>query len=110
MADPYLLLRDALRQLSLEPEAQRKALPGTVVTDELALDLNNAVQSIQHAKDEAGFALPAEIVSAVVSLNETLSAPPNTDLWERGALDRHPAWAQARTIARQLLPLIPQRG
>jgi hypothetical protein len=41
----YTLLRNALRNLSLEPGDQRRALAGGVLTDELALDVENAVRS-----------------------------------------------------------------
>jgi hypothetical protein len=35
---PFRLLRDALWQLSLEPDEQRRELEGTIVTDELAFE------------------------------------------------------------------------
>ncbi len=108
MTAPYGLLRDALWQLSLEPDEQRKALAGMAVTDELALDLENAVLSLNHAAEEAGVALPDEVKAAVTSLHERLNAPPDADLWDNEALDRHPVWAEARAEARRLLPLLPQ--
>lgn len=48
MAIPFRLLCDALTQLSLDPLEQRNVLVGSVVTDEFALDLDNAVRSLQY--------------------------------------------------------------
>ena len=107
---PYRLLRDALWQLSLEPDEQRKALAGMAVTDELANDLDNAVLSLNHAEEEAGVALTDEVRAAVTSLLDRLDAPPEADLWDDEALDRHSVWSEARVEARRLLPLLPQSG
>lgn len=105
---PFRLLRDALWQLSLEPDEQRKALDGMAVTDELALDLDNAVASLAHASEEAGMTLGEDVVAALAHLNESLSAPSEDPLWDGEVLDRHPAWAEARAISRRLLSLLPQ--
>ncbi len=85
-------------------------LAGTVVTDELALDLDHAVLSLTHAEEEAGVALSDEVRAAVTSLLERLDALPEADLWRDEALDRHPVWAEARVAAGRLLSLLPQGG
>jgi hypothetical protein len=54
-ADAVRNLREALRNLSLEPDELRAELLGMVVTDELALDLDNAVSSVNHASEVEGF-------------------------------------------------------
>ena len=88
MEAPFSLLRGALWNLSLEPEEQRRELSGTVVTDELALDLDNAVASLEHAQRTADVALSEEVLDAVRRLNETLAAPQGDALWNEDALDR----------------------
>jgi hypothetical protein len=80
------------------------------VTDELALDLDNAVISLAHASEEAGMTLNDHVVAALADLHKSLSAPPDAALWDDEALDRHPVWAEARVTSRRLLPLIPQGG
>ncbi len=104
---PFRMLRDALWQLSLEPDEQRKALQGTAVTDELALDLDYAVTSLRHASEQAGLNLSEDIMTGLAYLTELLLAPPEAPLWDDEALDRHPVWAEARTKSRALLPLLP---
>ncbi len=69
MTVPFRLLRDALWQLSLEPDEQRKALAGTAVTDELAIDLDNAVASLANASEEAGTTLTQDVVAALAHLS-----------------------------------------
>ena len=103
----FELLRSALHQLSLEPNDQRQELAGTVVTDELALDLSNAVASLSHTSEVAGVELAPELVEALERLNQSLGAPPGDPLWDDAALDRHPVWAEARLVARSLLPNVP---
>ncbi len=109
---PFPLLREALWQLSLEPDEQRKSLHGMVVTDELALDLDNAVTSLAYASDQAGRTLSEGVVVALTELNQLLSAPPEDELWDSESLDTHPSWARARAraLSRRLLPLLPQGG
>lgn len=101
------LLRDALRHLSLEPDEQRAALADTVVTDELALDLNSAMSSLQYAMERAEVQLGDDLLSNLLRLDRLLSASPDDSLWDQEALDRHPTWAEARTLARVMLPLLP---
>ena len=107
---PFRLLREALRHLSLEPDEQRAALDGCPVTDELALDLDNAVTSLAHASEEAGLTLDREVVAALAALHEGLSAPPDAPVWDDEALDQHPVWADARATSRSLLARLPQAG
>ena len=108
MTAPFRLLRDALWQLSLEPIEQREALKGMAVTDELALDLDNAVASMQYASEAAGRTLDADVLEAVRSLNATLGEHgPDDSLWDDAALDLDTIWAQARETARALLPRLP---
>jgi hypothetical protein len=106
---PYRLLRDALWQLSLEPDEQRRHLAGTAVTDELALDLDNAVSSLAHAASRGGPPLSEEVSQEVQRLNTLTNVPPEDSLWDDEALDRHATWAEARVVARRLLPLLPSR-
>ncbi|MGX5656930.1 hypothetical protein ACWKWC_19310 [Geodermatophilus nigrescens] len=110
MTAPFALLRDALRRLSLEPSEQRAALAGTVVTDELALDLDNAMQALRHESELAGVSLDQEVQASLWRLNGLLDAQPGDRLWADAALDDHPTWAEARLVARQVLPLIPARS
>jgi hypothetical protein len=107
MVDRFELLRSALHQLSLEPNDQRQELARTVVTDELALDLSDAVASLSHASEVAGVELAAELIEAVERLNQSLGAPPGDPFWDDAALDRHPIWAEARLVARSLLRNLP---
>lgn len=105
---PFRLLRDALWQLSLEPSEQRMALEGSAITDELALDLDNAVASLQHASEAAGKVLDPDVLEAVRALNAAFGMHgPEDEMWVDAALDRHAVWAQARKTARALLPRLP---
>ncbi len=106
----FPLLREALWQLSLEPDEQRKALHGMAVTDELAIDLENAVASLADATEQAGTTLSEDVVAALTELSDLLSAPPEDALWDSESLDRHPSWAKARALSRRLLPLLPHVG
>lgn len=107
MTAPFRLLRDALTQLSLEPHEQRIALAGSVVTDELALDLDNALQSLRHESQRTGIALNTALLTALSDLNNRLNAAPNDPLWNDEFLDTHPTWLAARQTARQLLSQLP---
>ncbi|MBJ7452160.1 MAG: hypothetical protein JHC71_08770 [Blastococcus sp.] len=103
----FPLLREALWQLSLEPREQRAALAGTVVTDELTLDLRNAMESLPYACEVAGISLDMGVLASLERLTRLLDAEPGDELWGDEALDKHPAWAEARGVAREVLPLIP---
>jgi hypothetical protein len=103
---PFRLLRDALTQLSLDPRAQRSALAGSVVTDELALDLDNALLSLQYESERTGIVLDNALVTALRDLGSSLDVPPGDPLWDDESIDTHPTWAAARRIARQLLPKV----
>jgi len=106
--DPSLvLLREALRNLSLEPEGQRQVLAGTVVPDELALDSDNAVQALPRDVELAGVTFDKEVQASLERLTAMLDAGPDDGLWADQALDIHPAWAEARSLARRLLILLP---
>ena len=107
MTIPFRLLRDALTQLSLDPQAQRNALAGCVVTDELALDLDNAVLSLPYESQRTGIALDSALLTALRDLNSCLEAPPADPLWDDESLDTHPTWTAARRTARQLLSQLP---
>ncbi|WP_088285235.1 hypothetical protein [Kineosporia sp. A_224] len=104
---PFRLLRDALTNLALPPERQRQELAGTAVTDELALDLENAVLSLGYETERAGIRLAPALVTAVQQLDNTLAAAPADGLWDDTALDQHPVWAAARTRASELLARLP---
>jgi hypothetical protein len=71
-------LRDALTNLALPADQQRQALAGTVVTDELALDLDYAVTSLKHEMQRTGIDLNPELLAALVRFNDTLRRPPRT--------------------------------
>lgn len=107
---PFPLLQEALVRLSREPEEQRAALAGTVVTDELALDLDNAMQSLPDASEVAGVRFDEKVRSSLDRLSRLLEAQPGDELWDDKALDTHPAWAEARALAREVLWLIPSDG
>ena len=103
----FRLLRDALSTLALDPDQQRRALAGTAVTDELALDLDNAVTSLNHEMQRTGIDLDPELLTALTRLNDTLAAPPADSLWDEDSLDIHPVWAAARETAYALLTQLP---
>lgn len=107
MTIPFRLLRDALTRLSLDPRAQREALAGCVVTDELALDLDHAVSSVPHESQRTGITLDSALQAALRDLNSLLDAPPSDPLWDDESLDAHPTWAAARRTAGQLLFQLP---
>lgn len=101
------LLRSALRQLALNPDEQRRELAGTCVTDELALDLENAVSSLAYAQEAERQTLPESLVTALTALLATLDAAPDDEVWDESALDHHVVWTAARTEARSLLDQLP---
>lgn len=107
MTIPFRLLCDALTQLSLDPLEQRNVLVGSVVTDEFALDLDNAVRSLQYESQRTGAVLDDALVTALHDLLGSLDAPPSDPLWDDESLDTHPTWAAARRTARQLLSQLP---
>ena len=90
------LLRDALHRLAMDADAQRQALAGSVVTEELALDLDHAVQTV-------GGSVGPAVLGELQQLNSSFDAPPGDPLWRDAALDTHPVWAAARDTARRLL-------
>jgi hypothetical protein len=100
---PLGLLRGALTQLALEPQQQREVLAGCRVADELALDLDHAVRSLDYELERSGQHVDAEVKATLVELNDTLTAPPFDELWDAASLDTHPVWAQARLTARMVL-------
>lgn len=103
MTISFRLPREALANLALPAERQRQALAGTAVTDELALDLDNAVLSLNHEMDRTGVRLPPVLIAALQEFNNALSAPPEDSLWDDASLDGHPIWASARVTAIELL-------
>lgn len=107
VSNPFRLLRESLWNLSLEPADQRSELNGTAVTDELALDLANAVESLERTQQAAGTRPGEDLLAEVRRLNALLAAQPDDAMWEDDSLDRHPTWAEARRLARSLLPLVP---
>lgn len=78
-----------------------------VVTDELALDLVNAVDSLEYAQETAGIWLAENLVAEVRRLCDMLAVPPGDPLWDDRSLDSHPTWAEARRVAREVLRLLP---
>jgi len=65
MAPPFQMLRVALTQLSLEPQQQRQALAGTVVTDELVLDLDAGVGPLESEMERTGITLDPGMLIAL---------------------------------------------
>ncbi|MDQ1250157.1 MAG: hypothetical protein QG597_4536 [Actinomycetota bacterium] len=106
MTFPFRLLHEALTNLSLPPDRQRQELTGTVVTDELALDLDYAVSSLNYEMDRTGVRLDPALLAALSTLNDSLTAPPTDEFWD-AALDDHPVWATARATAAALLAQVP---
>jgi hypothetical protein len=104
---PFRLLREALTQLSLDAPAQREVLAGTVVTDELALDLDHALVSLPYEIERTGITLDSALLTALQDLLSSLEAPPEDPLWDDEFLDTHPTWAAARRTAHQLLSRLP---
>ncbi|MBI4943825.1 MAG: hypothetical protein HY830_24040 [Actinobacteria bacterium] len=102
MTVSFRLLREALAVLALPAERQREALAGTAVTDELVLDLDNAVCSLKYEMDRTGIRLPPALVEALQQFKDALSAPPEDPLWDDISLDQHPTWASARVTALEL--------
>lgn len=107
MTVSFQLLRDALTNLALRPDEQREALAGSVVTDELALDLDNAVGSLEYEMDRTGIRFHAELLADLKRLNEAFAAPPADPLWDDASLDHHPTWTTARDTAARLLGGLP---
>ena len=107
MTEPFHLLRDALWQLGLEADEQRRELSGTVVPDELALDLANAVESIEYAQKSAGLRLTEDVFADLERLSALFDASPGDPFWADESLDHHPTWAEARRRARAILPRLP---
>jgi hypothetical protein len=103
----FFLLRNALYQLGLPAEQQRQRLAGMLVTDELALDLDHALTSVEAAMDEAGQRLDAEVIAAVTTLMSLISAPPGDPIWDEKSLDIDSRWIRARVESAALLSRIP---
>lgn len=74
-----------------------------VVTDELALDLANAVESLEYAQESAGVRLDGDLVVDLQRWQTLLDAERGDDLWADSSLDSHPTWAKARRLATELL-------
>ncbi len=107
MTPPLQLLRNALTQLSLEADQQRRLLDGAVVTDELALDLDNAVASLAARAEAEQLHIDSSLLAEVAALNRRLDVPPTDPLWDDDSLDTHPTWAAIRVAARALLTRLP---
>ena len=100
----------ALRQLAREPDEQRAALAGTVVTDELALCLDDALRPLTPTSGPTEVDLDQNVHASLERLSRLLEAEPGDQLWDVTALDTHPIWAEARTLAREILLAIPSEG
>ena len=77
------------------------------MTDELVLDFANAFESLPYASEVAGVELDQQVQASLERLNRLLDAEPGDPLWDDKALNRHPAWAEARALAREVLSLLP---
>lgn len=107
MEPSFGILREALTQLSWDADEQRQAFAGAAVTDELALDLDNAWASLPHQPERAGIVLSPELTAGVTALHASIDAPPGDALWDPASLDSHPTWIAARRAAAHLLRLLP---
>jgi hypothetical protein len=99
------LVREAVAALAAEPADQMSRWPGALVTDELALDFENAYASCRSL--EAGVVFGEEALALMAELDTLLAAPPDSPAWSHEALPSHPVWTRARVMARQLLALPP---
>jgi hypothetical protein len=100
------LVREALAALAAEPVDQMSKLHGALVTDELALDFENA-RSVLPLLREAGMVIGDGPQALMAELDTLLAAPPDSSIWSDEALRSHPAWVRARVVARRLLALPP---
>lgn len=105
--DAFRDLREAVEQLCLEPEEQRRALARMVVTDELAMDLHYSLEALGDNTKRAGVGLDDDVVIELRRLSALLDVPPGDPLWDEPALDTHPTWAELRLGARAMLPRFP---
>lgn len=76
MECPFDILREALEQLSWDADTQRRAFTDAAVTDELALDLDNAVRSLPHRAERLGITLDPELIADLTALLALFDAPP----------------------------------
>jgi hypothetical protein len=81
-----------------------------VATGELALDLDNAMRSLPYASELAGVSLDGKVEASLERLSRLFDAEPAAEIWDDKALDTHRTWAEARALARELLPLVPSDG
>ena len=69
--------------------------------------LPNAFDSLPHASEVAEVELDQQVRASLERLSRLLDAGPGDPLWDDKALDWHPAWAEARALAREVLSLLP---
>jgi hypothetical protein len=107
IAPPQLrLVREAIAALAAEPTDQLSMGRGALVTDELALDFENAHRMLPLLR-RAGVVFGDEATALMAELDTLLTAPPESSLWSDEGLRWHPTWARARAVARRLLALPP---
>jgi hypothetical protein len=100
------LVREAIAALAAEPADQSSMWRGAIVTDELALDFENA-HCVLPLLRSAGVVFEGEAAALMAELDALLTATPESSLWSDEALRWHPTWARARVVARRLLMLPP---
>lgn len=77
------------------------------MTDELALDFGNALQSFRAAREPLDNRSDAAVEALLARLDRLLNTTPNAPFWDANALDRDPDWEAVRVIAREALSLLP---
>lgn len=110
MSPRFGLLREALEHLSWDAPTQRRHFDGAVATDELALDLDNALVSLPHECERLAVTLEPDLAAALAELHTALGDAPGSGLWDPASLDSHPTWAFARCTAARLLERLTDEG
>lgn len=96
---PLDLLRETLGNLAADADAQRQRFESGVVTDELALDFEDALGVVESADLE--LALNDVALLWLENLRDLLSVGPGHSLWTE-SFDS-PAWSHIRELAAMAL-------
>lgn len=92
---PLDLLREALGNLAADPASQRQQFENALVTDELALDFEDALGAVESSDPE--FEMNDVALLWLESLRDLLSAGPDESLWTEDL--GSPAWSHIRRLA-----------
>jgi hypothetical protein len=93
------LLREALSNLAAEATVQRQRFAGAVVTDELALDFENALVSVTSSYPE--IAMNDVALLWLENLRDLLSVGSSNSLWTEDL--GSPTWSHIRMLAAMAL-------